>query len=425
MTIRIHYELNGGYWDPKEEIKEAFFTDFYHFITTHYDSPLKTINVRDFIHAKPYVMGSLASPFYLKEEIGGKLEDQPEEYFIGYCYHRGKYIDLIQHLIRFFADWRRIEGCAEPHAEDFFASSWAALVDTAKFFAYTTLEDLQNSPESPSVRCETILSYLQHCPGAYEPPYVVDGTINQRLAKPYRKGYYFYGWYDNPDFKGEPVHFVDRHATADLTYYARWKTYTYLHSNDGYRTFEELYDDFLRDFSSFLNTSVNKTIECDPIHGRISYFLKKSENGKLNAFFQKKTYYDKWFWLIDYLRSLKKTEEERAYFDFNDGRFGSEEQVRWELNSLFVGGFHLTWPKTGDYSGPGIKEALADRTNSQILTVDYFINERVTLPRITRPGFKFLGWYENSEGDGEAITVITDDRYANRTLYAKWKRMNS
>lgn len=424
MSVRIHYELNGGKFSPKDEVKEAFFTDLYHFINERYDTELKQISLRDFIHAEPYIIGNLASKYYLEEVIGGKLEDQSEDYFIGYCYKNGKYVDLIHRLIVFFADWRRIEGCLEPHAEDFFASSWAALVDTAKYFKYTTVDDLKKSPEAPSLQCDTILNHLQNCPGVYEPPIEVNHHEKQRLARPVRKGYYFYGWYDNPEFHGEPIKYVDSDATSDLTYYARWETYTYFHSNDGYITFDELYDDFLKDFSTVVGKPVGKSFERHPEHGRVSEFVRESYGGKLNEFFSIPTYHDKWWWLIEYFRTLKKDEEERAKFEFKDGQFGSEPQVRWELNSLFVGWFHLTWPKTGDYSGPGIKEGLVNSTNSKILKVEYLVGETVELPVFTRRGYRFVGWYDNPKGVGDPITQIVDDCYASRTLYAQWEKIS-
>lgn len=421
MTVRISYELNGGQWAPKDEVKEAFYTDLYNFVNERYETELKKMSLRDFVASEPYIIGNTAGKYYLKEEVGGKIEDQPEELFIGYCYKNGKYLELIPHLIEFFANWRTIEGCMEAHAEDFFANSWASLVDTAKFFKYTTVEDLKKSPEAPSVQCDTILNSIQSCPGRYFAPEVVDSSVQQRLPKPKRDGYVFYNWYNNPEFNGEPVYYVDANASLDLTYYARWSTHTLFHSNDGYVTFDDLYTDFLNDFSSVVGEEVGKTFERVQGHGRVSEFVKASYDGKLNAFFANRTFHDKWWWLVDYVQSLKKDESVKALFDFNDGQFVSEPQVRWELNSLFVGWFHLVWPKTGDYSGPGIKERLADSTNTSIVKVEYIVNDLVQFPTLTREGYEFAGWYDNPQGEGEAITEINDDRFASKTLFAQWK----
>ncbi|HEY8444494.1 MAG TPA: InlB B-repeat-containing protein [Bacilli bacterium] len=427
MAVKINYELNGGVWAPKDEVKEAFYTDLYHFVNENYDTDLKSMPLADFINSEPYIIGNMVGKYYLKEEIGGKVEDQPTDYFIGYCYHNNKYKELIPHLIEFFALWRIIEGCIEPHADDFFASSWASLVDTAKFFKYTTVEDLEKSPESPTVRVDRILNKLQNCPGVYLPPYEVNPKENQRLAKPRRDGYEFVGWYDNPDFKGEPVKEISKDLKKDVTFYARWATHTIFHSNDGYATFEDLYSDFLKDFSLVVGEVVTKDVERTKEHGPISDFCKVTyrNKGSLNKFFSITEYHNKWWWLIDYVRTVKKRDpQELSFFDYENGQFKEEAQVRWELNSLFVSRFHLTWPKTADYSGAGIKEKLADSTNSQIIKVRYIVGDEVKFPVVTRNGYKFSGWYDNYKGLGKEIKHINDDTYASKTLYAKWTKLN-
>ncbi|HHU55508.1 MAG TPA: InlB B-repeat-containing protein [Acholeplasmataceae bacterium] len=423
MPIKINYELNGGVWAPKDEVKEAFYTDLYHFVNERYDTELKSMPLADFINSEPYIIGNLVGKYYLKEEVGGKIEDQPTDYFVGYCYQNNKYRELLNHLIEFFALWRIIEGCMEKHADDFFASAWASLVDTAKFFKYTTVEDLENSPESPTVRVERILTRLQNCPGVYHPPLEVNPNENLRLAKPRRKGYEFVGWYDNPEFKGEPVRYISKDLKTEPTYYARWATHTIFHSNDGYATFDDLYGDFLKDLSQFVGEVVTKDIDRDKEHGPISDFCKVTyrHKGKLEEFFSVTEYHKKWWWLIEYIRSVQKGDPEKLkFFEYKDGKFGSEPHIRWELNSLFTSRFHLVWPKTADYSGVGIKEKLADSTNSQIIKVRYIVGEKVTFPEVTRPGYTFAGWYDNPQGLCKEITEITDDTYASKTLYAKW-----
>ncbi|MDF2700326.1 MAG: hypothetical protein K0Q49_1884 [Haloplasmataceae bacterium] len=422
MEIKIYYDLNSGDFAPKDEVKEEFLTDLYIFVNEHYDTELKTIALTDFITSAPYLVGNLAGKYFLKEVVGGKVEDQPTDYFIGYCYSKNKYVNLIPHLIHFFALWREIEQCMEPNASDFFANSWASLVDTAKFFKYTTVEDLKKSPEAPQVRDEKILYMLQNCPDLYETPYAVNPSLNLRFPKPKREGYEFAGWYNNANFNGDVVKYISKDLTNDVKYYARWATHTFFHSNDGYATFDDLYTDFLNDFSNVVGIKVGKTTERMTGHGPVSEFCKISFDGNLNKFFAVEKYNKKWMWLINYLRSLKKNDEElRSRFDFVNGKFGLEAQVRWELNSLFVTRFHLVWPKTGDYSGAGVKEKIADTTNSSILKVKYLVGDHVSLPKIHRDGYVFEGWYDNYNDGGKLITGINDDRFASKTVYAKWR----
>ena len=414
----VKYKLNGGIWAPKDEIKEAFYTELYNFVNNRFETELKNMNLADFIVAQPYIIGNMVGKYFLKEEVGGRVEDQPENYFIGYLYHNKKFMNLIPHLIKFFALWREIEHCTEANATDFFASSWASMVDTAKFFKYTTVEELKKSPESPTVQDPRIMWCLQNCPDVYHAP--AEFIKGARLPKPRRDNYEFIGWYMDPDFKGENVNIL---VEGVNTYYARWATHTFFHSNDGYATFDEIYTDFLNDFSTFIGKKVSKDAERLPNHGPVSEFCKESFNGKLNEFFANSVYYNKWIWLIDWFRSLMKDNPDKLQsFEFDNGKFGLESQVRWELNSLFVSRFHLVWPKTRDYSGIGIKEKLADSTNLEIVKVKYPIGDNVEFPKLEREGYKLIGFYEDYKLTGEAVTVINDDRYAAKTLYAKWEK---
>lgn len=421
MKAKINYVLNGGHWNPKDEVKEAFYKDMYHFINERYETELKEIALADFVALEPYIIGNMAAKYFLKEEVGGAFETQPSDYFIGYCYQNKKYMKLIPHLIEFFAYWREIEQCSEKNATDFFASSWAALVDTAKFFKYTFVEDLINSPEAPQVRDERILSRLQSCPEQVSAPTEVDPKRNLPIPKPRRKHYEFLGWFEKADFNGAIVSNIYHGIKTDITLYANWGTHTYFHSNDGYVTFEDIYEDFLKDFSTVVGYQVTKEKARELPHGWMTHFIKASYEGYLDAFFNIPKFYDKWIWLIDYIRNLYSNNPDMlTRLSFEHGKFGLEAQARWELNSLFAGRFHLVWPKTRDYSGAGIKEKLADSTNFRIQKVSYPVGEHVELPEFSRLGFEFGGWYETPDASGARVIEIVDDRYAAKTLFAKW-----
>jgi len=418
--MEIIYDLKGGKWDLKNEVKEKFYFDLYAFVNRKYDTELKNIEFEDFVDFEPYVIGNLCGQYFVEEKVGGSLEEQSEEFFIGYCFKQGKYLKLIPHLITFFANWRRIEGCSEKNASDFFANSWASLVDTAKFFKYTTIEELEKSPESPTVRCDIILNSLQSCPETTPIPFSVALGEEVILPRPRRINYTFVDWFTEKTHKF--VKTLTGEKQKSISLYAKWKTNTFLHSNDGYITFDDLYTDFLKDFSTFLGEEVTKDSKRVESHGPVSDFCVKSFGGKLDAFFAIPKYYQKWIWLINYLCDMKKMDDKmKQKFQYQDHHFGCEAQVRWELNSLFVKRFHLVWPKTGDYSGAGIHAKIADFTNSQILNFKYIASERCILPKLELNNKCFKGWYDNPEGKGESIESIDDERFAGKSLYAQYK----
>jgi len=422
MKTNIIYELNGGHWNPKDEMKVAFYTDLYDFVHQKHPEALSGIGVQEFTNLEPYLIGNMLGRFFLKEEVGGTLENQPDTHFIGYCHKRGKYAKLIPHLIHFFALWREIEQCRELNATDFFANSWASLVDTAKFFKYTTLEELQKSPEAPQVRDQRILYMIQHCPQLKDAPTEIEPKTTVKLPNPRKEHHEFLGWFESPMLDGAQVALLSHQGAESVVVHAKWGTHTTFHANDGYVRFEDLYEDFLKCFSDAIGEIVTTEKIRVEGHGWISDFCEKAKNGGLNAMFAHAKNRSKWMWLIDYLRSLYTNEEMKTKFDFKDRGFVDEDQVRWELNSLFVGRYHLVPPKTRDYSGAGIREKLVDSTNSKIEVVRYPVGENVSLPRFERKGFRFSGWYEDSFGTVGPVTAIIDNRYAGKTLFASWMK---
>ena len=156
MNILIKdHQIGVDFWNSKRELFEKFYGAFYQFILEHGGKDdLESHNVKsveDFYNYADwnaegkdscYAMGFSFHKYYLTPEEGGKIENQPESTFIGYCYHNNLFTDFLDFLITFFAWWRNDEGCTcfDPynHADEFFNSSWAALVDTSKLFYLTS-----------------------------------------------------------------------------------------------------------------------------------------------------------------------------------------------------------------------------------------------------------------------------------------------
>ncbi len=156
MDYRIKdHQIGVDFWNSKDELFKAFYGEFYKFILAHHGKQdLENSNitsVEDFYKYADwfsggkdscYAMGFSFHKYYLTPMTAGKIEDQPVDTFIGYCYHNNLFKDFLNFLITFFAWWRNDEGCTcfNPynHADEFFNSSWAALVDTSKLFYLTS-----------------------------------------------------------------------------------------------------------------------------------------------------------------------------------------------------------------------------------------------------------------------------------------------
>lgn len=151
----LNHQIGVDFWNNKKELFQTFYGEFYQFILNHGGrADLEShhiYHVNDFYAYADwfadgkdscYAMGFAFHKYYLTAQDGGKIENQPIDTFIGYCYHHHLFTDFLEFLITFFAWWRNDEGCTcfDPynHADEFFHSSWAALVDTSKLFYLTS-----------------------------------------------------------------------------------------------------------------------------------------------------------------------------------------------------------------------------------------------------------------------------------------------
>lgn len=219
IPFTVTYNLGYDAFTSKNDLYVAYFTDFYNFMkekTNANFSKFNIENVDDFLkfcldwnaNGKDsfYGVGDAFASYYVHKNTGSKLEDQPETSFVGYCYKNNKYEQFIPFLMQFFAYWRTDEGYTggsdDPNntGNDFFASPWASLVDTCKFFYFTSknLNDTYPWFNSPRVK-----DALDNIPGVEKDFGKVQGTIDNPvvLKEPVRNGYTFLGWFDENDNK--------------------------------------------------------------------------------------------------------------------------------------------------------------------------------------------------------------------------------
>lgn len=221
-TDTIYY-LNSGtisnVYTSKEQLCEAFFTDFYYYIVVYHGTEHLEknylFNVNNFVELSQdftgagannlYGIGNIAGRYMLSKDINGILENQSDNGFFGFCYKYGLYEDLLPFLINFFAYWRIDEGYANTsnYGADIFAEGWAPTVDIAKFFYYD--ENTSYVKTERMIDCLTNTASVVY--GLDEDP------MNIKL-----RGYKFMGWYDNPEFNGSPV----TDLTVHKKLYAKW-----------------------------------------------------------------------------------------------------------------------------------------------------------------------------------------------------------
>lgn len=230
----MNTESTNHVYRSREDLMEAFFTDFYYYIVAYHgtaklrDNGVKSVS--DFLKLAKvfpnadetdfYRIGYAAGKHFLESRSNDVPQAQSENGFVGFCYHNGLYREIIPFLIRYFAYWRIDEGYANLSncGADMFAEGWAPTVDISKFFYYSDT----TSPVK-SARLIDCFTYTAGVVYGFDPA--------QPLPDIALRGYIFEGWYDNPQCSGNPV--TDPKAVqGQISLYAKWREDTQQQDRD-------------------------------------------------------------------------------------------------------------------------------------------------------------------------------------------------
>ncbi len=356
--VRINYDFGYECFDTKEDLRQSYYTDFYNFLVNKNAKELEEENINnlnDFMkfmltwqiyddRSDLYHTGDSFKAYYLSEDIGGKLENQPDTHFIGWCYKNGKYIDFINHLVTFFAYWRTDEGytsgSGDPNGNDFFAHSWSSLVDTAKFFYFTA--DTLNI-KYPWFDSERVKKALDYIPGVGRVTLEYESDYPIKLPDDiYRDGFIFLGWFDED---GNKVSLVDK----SLTVYAKWENSDVL---------LDLANEFISDFNMISGRNLDYT-KFDTRYFNSSEFVDMVNDEVMNK---------KWMWLYKLLADLSGDEtldplQDGYSFEDNKGFYIAN------INALFTHSEHTDTylsTKSMDFSDINILKQVLEEFSKHI-----------------------------------------------------------
>jgi len=226
---KVIYNYGYNAFACKNALRKSFFKDFYEFIKNNCEFDFSSINVNnadEFVafcgdwnalgKSDLYGPGNTLNPFYLTSmgKSWTTVEEQPTTTFIGAMYKQGKYVEFIKFLPEFFGYWRRDEGCdcfGPVDTYDFYYRAWDSLVDTLKFFYFTsdTLESKYVWFKSLRVK-----DALDNIPSVYKSLKCCEefeGTL--KLAPVALEGFKFEGWFADPEYK-TPITEVKENATV-------------------------------------------------------------------------------------------------------------------------------------------------------------------------------------------------------------------
>ncbi|MBR1996653.1 MAG: N-acetylmuramoyl-L-alanine amidase [Paludibacteraceae bacterium] len=264
-------------------------------------------------------------------------------------------------------------------------------------------------------------------------PSSVDATYT--LPTPVKDGDEFIGWYEDP--KGEGAKITSIPAGYKGTIYAIWKNsnpdsdeaiYTITWVLNGGKVLggkvpsnEELWIEFMDGFNAYYTGYSNesgtfKTRTSRPITEVLEFTWTNIGALGLDFMTDSKS---PWKWLGDYILSVAAAQgialttdsewRQQFYAFFNC------TNVSKKADGTVVG-------STIDFSQAGKPEAWGDAYRMAYgLTGDLptKVTETFVLPIPVKDGYVFVGWFDNPEGTGTAITSIPAGWYG--TLYAIWK----
>ena len=173
-------------------------------------------------------------------------------------------------------------------------------------------------------------------------------------------------------------------------------------------TNEELWNTFKPYFNTYYGTSRSD----QPITA-VSTFMTKACEIMTDA----KSEYK---WLGDYIIEVSAAQGYTLTNDVNAD--GMEALWRWSVHSFFNCEKRTSWPNTADFATAGKPEAWGQAyqiATGSSASLPYRVTSTYTLPTPVKEGYVFVGWYDNPEGTGTALTSIPAGWKG--TLYAIWR----
>ena len=252
VEISVNYVLPSQHiYNSKEELFNSFFSSLYYYIIEEHPDKgiphLKSLGINSIEDALNVcknwnendstglpLVGKAFSPYFLQNKAGSDFKYQKDkETFIGHCLRNYEYIEFLYFLKKFFYYFRLDEGYTiikedgtikNPEGTDFFASSYASIIDTAKFFYYSKetlpyyFHSTNNIPnlydKIPGVlksqfKNNVTITYDTDKDAGYELPYDLDCY-----------GYKIHAWYDDEDCLEPSIKiinndFIEKHSFDD------------------------------------------------------------------------------------------------------------------------------------------------------------------------------------------------------------------
>jgi uncharacterized repeat protein (TIGR02543 family) len=257
-----------------------------------------------------------------------------------------------------------------------------------------------------------------------------------------RLGYIFSGWFDNPEFSGAPVTLIPYNSIGDRDYYARWTPITYTitwHPNGG------------SDPGNVAAYTIEDTIPFSP-SSRAGYaFTGWFDNSQLMGgpdpgispgMYGNRDYYAGWniivYQITYHLNGGQNAHTNPAQYTIVDSTIIFADPARrgytfagWYDSAGFTGAPVTTIPagSIGDRALYAkweiitypIEYVLSGGDNSPDNPASYTVETpAIILQPPDRPGFSFVGWFDNAGFIDAPIPVIEQGTIGSLKFFARW-----
>ena len=252
--------------------------------------------------------------------------------------------------------------------------------------------------------------------------------VEMTLPMPKKEGYLFQGWYLN-DVLFDGVLTI----TEDIKITTKWIDISTLEEFyklnldlDGgalykYNNKEELMEEFFADYSKFIRRTTDST----------NFWNYSYES--IIGFFSNDEYYEKWNFLIEYLSTTARVENQQYIKKLNDTSNLSYSEldmirtiIRNEILAFFLNTERVVsgWGSmiSGNYAQKELQDGYIKYCEVAAPT-EYETGVGLELKEPLKEGYIFLGWYDNADFTGNTYTEVGSNEYGDKTFYALWGKV--
>ncbi len=256
-----------------------------------------------------------------------------------------------------FAGWYNNSGCTGDAISSITVADYGNKEFWAKWEEGGYVVTLQTN--GGTINSGNVVSYI----------YLTGAVLPTDVTK---TGYTFAGWYENSSCLGTPVTEISTSDQGDKSYWAKWTENVYnvtFHENEGTINNNVVVETYTFTVGAALPTDVTRKG-----YSFGGWFNNEECTGNPITLISTTEYGDKEFW------------------------------ADWNI---------VTYSITFNNNG-GVFE-------NQVIPEHYQLGDNVVLPTdISREGYTFDGWYDNSNFTNTKVTTIEDDEVGNKVFYAKW-----